>query len=156
MFTYFSEGATADSYTVESAVRSEHQGRYYVVVGDDTGSTVTSNTARVEVQGGGGGGGGGGGTASLNITQQPLGFEGMNALSPGESFTLTVGATGEPPLSYQWSFAVQPGSGPLSTLTVQPRQVTRSRRQRLLTTTGVTASSSQMGSVTPPCQLPFR
>ena len=104
------EGATADSYTVESAVRSEHQGRYYVVVGDDTGNTVTSNTARVEVQGGGGGGGGGG-TASLNITQQPVGFEGMNALSPGDSFTLTVGATGEPPLSYQWSFAVQPGTG---------------------------------------------
>lgn len=101
------EGAAADSYTVESALRSEHQGRYYVVVGDDTGSTVTSNTARVEVQGSDGGGGG---TASLNITQQPVGYEGANALSPGDSFTLTVGATGEPPLSYQWSFALQPGT----------------------------------------------
>jgi hypothetical protein len=68
---------------------------------------VTSNTARVEVQGSDGGGGG---TASLNITQQPVGYEGANALSPGDSFTLTVGATGEPPLSYQWSFALQPGT----------------------------------------------
>ena len=101
------EGATESSYTVESAVRSEHQGRYYAVVTDSTGASVTSNTARVEIQGGGGGGT----PATLSITQQPVGFEGQNAVNVGESFSLTVVATGEAPLSYQWYFASAEGEG---------------------------------------------
>ena len=100
------EGATESSYTVESAVRSEHQGRYYAVVTDSTGASVTSNTARVEIQGGGGGT-----PASLSITQQPVGFVGQNTINVGESFSLTVVATGEAPLIYQWYFSSAEGEG---------------------------------------------
>lgn len=102
------EGATSSSYSVESAVRSEHQGRYYALVTDSTGASVSSNAARVEIQGGGGGGGG---PATLSITQQPVGYEGENAINVGEPFSLSVVATGEAPLSYQWYFAGAQGDG---------------------------------------------
>ena len=50
-------GATEASYSVAAATRNEHNGNWYVVVTDETGESVQSNIARVEVQGGGGGGG---------------------------------------------------------------------------------------------------
>lgn len=50
--------ATEASYSVAAATRNEHNGNWYVVVTDETGESVQSNIARVEVQGGGGGGGG--------------------------------------------------------------------------------------------------
>lgn len=79
-------GATDGSYWVPDHAKLSDAGDYWVVVTNEIGS-VTSDKATLTVY-----------TAEPVIMQQPQG----TVLNPGESYTLSVQATGLPPLSYQW------------------------------------------------------
>jgi hypothetical protein len=70
-------------------ITGSQEGIYKAVITDPSGS-VTTIEVTVDV------------VTPLQITSQPAGYQGANALTAGDSFTLTVGAEGEGDLTYQW------------------------------------------------------
>src|SRR6266446_1300014 len=85
-------GATSTSYAVTGA-QAANAGNYDVVVSNNSGS-VTSAVATLTVR------------IPPSVTQQPASL----TVTQGVDVTLTVVATGNPPLSYQWRFGI-PGMG---------------------------------------------
>jgi hypothetical protein len=72
------DGATNQTYSIQSAVRATHHGHYTVLITDDL-TSVTSNGAFVQISAGAGGGGGGGGggtpTAPSNLAASDNGSD---------------------------------------------------------------------------------
>ncbi len=82
-------GATAASYTTPSLTTSYNGTKYYVIVTDACGSTLTSTSASLAVANG---------TVPPTITGEPVGV----TVAPGGTATFSIGATGTPSLRYQW------------------------------------------------------
>lgn len=85
-------------------IAGSQEGTYQAVITDPSGSVATIEVT-VDV------------ITPLQITSQPAGYQGANALAAGNSFTLTVGAEGEGDLTYQWY--IKQGLDPETTTLVE-------------------------------------
>ena len=124
-------GATSSSLTLNN-VQTTNAGSYTVVVANSTGS-ITSAVAVLTV------------IEPPTIASQPQ----NRTVAVGQSATLSVGANGTPPLSYQWRFNTAPLSGATSSsLTLNDVQTTNAGSYTVVVTNSAGSITSAVAVLT--------
>ena len=112
-------------------IQTSQQGSYQVIVSNPYGA-VTSTVAQVTV------------LTAPTVVQQPLGTN----VFAGQSFSLSVAATGTAPLTYQWTFEnVNLGGATNSTLVISNAQAANEGIYRAIVQNGAGTATSSVASV---------